>query len=204
MKSLSLSTPRVIFIIGKPGVGKTQFARKFADTFNTPYVEADQIRGIITQDPEYSHEEQVAVDRLVMLQMSELFKTKKTFIVEAGTEAKVDRQNYMKWARKHEFEPLTVWVQTDEDTARDRATRASRINKDKIFILPEERYTHLVKRFTPPHDDEKAVVISGKHTYASQAKSVLKRLAEPNRPQSVKLQGPTRQSLKPGSSIKIT
>lgn len=202
MKSLSLTTPRVIFVIGKPGVGKTQFARKFADTFNAPYVEADQIRGIVTQDPAYDSAEQKIVDRLVMLQMSELLKVSKTFLVETSTEAKVDRQNFAKWVRKHGFEPLFVWVQTDNDTSYDRATRASRINKDKIFILPSERYEHLAKRFTVPGEEEKAVVISGKHTYASQVRTVLKRLAVPNRPTQTPLQVPKRQTLK-GNSIKI-
>lgn len=202
MKSLSLTTPRVIFVIGKPGVGKTQFAQKFADTFNAPFIEADQVRGIITQDPTYSAEEQKVIDRLVMLQMSELLKTSKTFLVETSTEAKVDRQNLVKWIRKHGFEPLFVWVQTDGDTAHDRATRASRLNKDKIFILPEERYTYLAKRFTVPGEEERAVVISGKHTYASQVRSILKRLAEPNRPAAAPLAVPKRQSLK-GNSIKV-
>lgn len=203
MKSLSLTTPRVIFVVGKPGVGKTQFASKFAETFNAPFVESDQIRGIMTQDPEYSQQEQVAVNRLVMLQMSELFKTGKTFVVEASTEAKVDRQNFTKWVRKHEYEPLVVWVQTDEDTAHDRATRASRINKDKIFIVPEQRYESLTKRFTPPGDEERPVVISGKHTYASQVRSILRRLAEPNRPVHTPLKVPARDSAR-GNSIKIS
>ena len=202
MKSLSLTTPRVIFVIGKPGTGKTQFARRFAETFNAPYIEADQLRGLVTQDPSYDTVEQKIVDRLVMLQIGELLKTGKTFVVEAHTEAKVDRLNFTKWVHKYGYEPLVVWVQTDEDTAYTRATRASRLNKDKIFILPESRYTQLAKRFTPPSEDEKAVVISGKHTYASQVRSVLKRLAEPNRPAAAPLQVPKRQLLK-GSSIKV-
>ena len=202
MKSLSLTTPRVIFVIGKPGVGKTQFASKFAETFNVPYVEADQVRGIITQDPVYDTAEQKTVDRLVMLQISELLKTSQTFLVETSTEAKVDRQNFAKWIRKHNYEPLFVWVQTDGDTAYDRATRASRVNKDKIFILPDERYAHLAKRFTAPGEEEKAVVISGKHTYASQLRAILRRLADPNRPAQTPLTVPKRQTLK-GNSIKI-
>ncbi len=203
MKSLSLSTPHVIFVIGTPGAGKTYFASKFSDTFRAPYVEADKLRAAIAHEPTYTPEEQEVVDYLVWLQMNELFKTKKTFIVESSTEAKVDRQQLAKLARSHDYEVLTVWVQTDPSTARTRATKPSRLNRGKELIVPESRYEQLVSRFTPPHASEKPVVISGKHTYASQARAVLKRLAEPNRPQVAPLQVPDRRSTR-GNSIKIS
>lgn len=202
MKSLSLSTPHVVFIIGTPGAGKTYFASKFADMFSAPFVESDKLRAAIATPPTYSPEEQHVVEYLSWLQISELLKTKKTFIVEGGTEAKVDRQNLAKLVRSHDYEPLFVWVQTDPLTARTRATKPSRVNRAKELILPEDRYDHLVRRFTAPGESEKAVVISGKHTFASQARTVLRRLAQPNRPTDVQLQVPDRRTIK-GNSIKI-
>lgn len=203
MKSLSLSTPHVIFVIGIPGAGKTYFASKFADTFNAPFVEADKLRAAHASEPSFTAEEQHVVEYLVWLQMQELFKTKQTFIVEGGTEAKVDRQNLAKLVRSHGYEPLFVWVQTDPVTARTRATKSSRMNRAKEIILPSDRYDHLVKRFTAPGESEKALVISGKHTYASQVKAVLKRLARPNRPSDIPLHVPARKTIK-GNSIKIS
>ncbi|KKW05170.1 MAG: hypothetical protein UY35_C0001G0061 [Candidatus Saccharibacteria bacterium GW2011_GWC2_48_9] len=100
MKSLSLSTPHVVFIIGTPGAGKTYFASKFADMFSAPFVESDKLRAAIATPPTYSPEEQHVVEYLSWLQISELLKTKKTFIVEGGTEAKVDRQNLAKLATR--------------------------------------------------------------------------------------------------------
>lgn len=203
MKSLSLVTPHVIFVIGKPGAGKTFFASKFSDTFGAPFVEADKIRRIIAPTPSFAPDEQSLVDQLVMQQMNELFKTKKTFIVEAATEAKIDRLGFAKLARANDYEPFVIWLQTDDDTAYVRATRASRTDKTKL-LMPAARYEQLVKRFTAPSDSEKAVVISGKHTYASQARTVLRRLAAPNRPaDAAALQVPHRQSLK-SNSIKVS
>lgn len=206
MKSLSLTTPHVIFVIGMPGVGKTYFATKFSETFGAPFIEADKLRSVISaSQPTFSQDEQSVVDQLVLQQASELFKTKKTFIVEAATEARVDRQNLAKLAKANGYEPLFVWVQTDPETARRRATKPGRVNKAKTLILPEARYDYLAKRFTQPTATENAVVISGKHTYASQARTVLKRLAEPNRPAEASVQVPPRQTLKPkGNSIKIS
>ena len=85
MKSLSLSTPHVVFIIGTPGAGKTYFASKFADMFSAPFVESDKLRAAISTPPTYSPEEQHIVEYLSWLQISELLKTKKTFIVEIFT-----------------------------------------------------------------------------------------------------------------------
>lgn len=203
MKSLSLTTPHVIFVIGLPGAGKTYFAEKFSSTFGAPFVEADKLRSTVVYQPSYTPEEQTIVDTLVEIQMTELLKTKKTFIVEASTEAKVDRLELTKMVKVYGYEPMFVWVQTDPDTSKMRATRPGRTNKNKLLLLPEGRYTQLVKRFTAPTASENIVVISGKHTYASQAKTVLKRLAAPNRPTDTPLQVPKRQTLK-GNSIKIT
>lgn len=202
MKSLSLSVPYVIFVIGKPGVGKTQFATKLAETFNLPYVEADRLRSALTDKPTYSSEEQERVDYLVTIQMSELFKTKSSFILEGGTEAKTVRQNLSKFAKDKGYESLFVWVQTDHQTAYARATKSNRLNKQKTFILSDERYHQLEKRFTAPGVSERPVVISGKHTHGSQIKSVLKRLAVKNRPEAPKLAVPTRETIK-GNSIKV-
>lgn len=202
MKSLSLITPHAIFVIGTPGAGKTQFAEKFSSMFGAPFIEADKLRSAIAYHPNYTPEEQTSVDDLVDLQLKELYKTKQTFVVEASTEAKVDRLDLAKTAKDNGYEPLFIWVQTDPDTSRARATRAGRSNKQKLLILPEARYEQLVKRFTPPTTGENIVVISGRHTYASQAKTVLKRLAAPNRPERTPLQVPKRQMAK-NNSIKV-
>lgn len=203
MKELNLAMPYVIFVIGKPGVGKTQFATKFSETFGLPYVEADRLRMAITAQPDFSQAEQESVDQLLTLQMTELFKTKSTFLLEGSTEAKAVRQNLAKFARREGYEPLFVWVQTDPHTAYTRATKPTRLNKHKAIILSEERFEQLTRRFTPPAESEKPVVISGKHTYGSQIKSVLKRLAIKNHPQSRTLTVPPRQSIK-STSIKVS
>ena len=203
MKALNLAVPYVIFVIGRPGVGKTQFATKFSETFQLPYIEADRLRRAVNAQPEFSSAEQETVDQLMTLQMNELFKTKTSFLLEGSTEAKTVRQNLAKFAKSQGYEPLFVWVQTDQATARTRATKASRFNKHKTILLSDERFDQLSRRFTAPSETEKPVVISGKHTYGSQIKSVLKRLAFKNRPETPALTVPKRQTMKPGS-IKIS
>lgn len=168
-----------------------------------PYIEADKIRAAITDEPTYDAVEQERVDRLLTMQMHELFKTKSSFLLEGGTEVKTVRQNLAKFAKQQGYEALFVWVQTDRDTAYSRAVRPSRLNKHKLFLQSEDRFLLLERRFTAPGEGERPVVISGKHTHGAQIKSVLKRLATTNRPTSTPLTVPTRQTIK-GNSIKIS
>lgn len=179
MKSLSLTTPHALFLVGIPGAGKTFFAKKFSETFKAPFVEAEAIRRAITTQPSFSSEEQRAVDALVEMQVSELVKTQRTFLCEANFETRVARQRMSKLAREAGYEPLFIWVQTEPATAERRATKAVRARGDGEARTPisTDRYNYLVNKFTPLNESEKPAVISGKHTYASQAKIVLKRLA---------------------------
>lgn len=179
MKTLSQTTPHVLFMIGIPGAGKTYFAKKFSETFNAPFIEAEAVRAAFAPHPTYSRDEQRGVDALVDLTLQQILKTKRTFLCEASLESRAARQRMAKLAKDNGFEPLFVWVQTEPATAEQRATKPLRARDEKTARTPlsKERYVHLLSAFTPPSDIEKPVVISGKHTYASQAKIVLKRLA---------------------------
>lgn len=163
MKQLSLSQPHVIILVGTPGSGKTFFAEKFAQTFNAPYAGREKITALI---PEIDSK---LADALVLSQLDELLKTKQSVIVEGPAETRSERLDLARRARKAGYETLLVWVQTDPATARGRALKNPN--------LGEAAYEQQLQRFVPPVSPEKPVVISGKHTYATQAKVVLKKLS---------------------------
>jgi len=178
MKSLSLSKPHVIIIVGIPGSGKTFFAEKFADTFNAPYVHYDKILTLVGDGAKATE--------LTQLQLSELLKTKQSIVVDGMAHTRLQRVELAKSARVAGYETLLVWVQTDPATARARVT------KDKNRT-PEDT-DKAEQSFAPPIAVEKPVVISGKHTYASQAKVVLKKLSSPRAQISTHTTPPARAS----------
>lgn len=165
MKSLSLSQPHLIILTGVKGSGKTFFAEKFAETFHAPCVSRDRIA-------ELAADEKV-VENIASYQVEELLKTKQPVVVDGLATTRTERAELAKKAREAGYIPLLLWVQTDKDTAKSRALRASKSKLDP------DTYERLAKQFTPPNTFEKPLVISGKHTYASQAKVVLKRLTAP-------------------------
>lgn len=181
MKSLALSRPLVIMVVGIPGAGKSFFARQFADTFGAPSVSYDKLRSIIFPTPTFAREEEALLQDIADNEIDELLKTHKTFLIDGGVNSRIERADIEKRARKHDYHTLIVWVQTDTPTCRFRATKRSAKRKGDEWntSITEEIFNTSVKRLVAPLRSEPQVVISGKHTYATQAKVVLKKLVSP-------------------------
>lgn len=167
MKSLSLTQPHIILMVGVPGSGKSFFAENFAQTFNAPFVSLEKIIPYTVDDD--------SAATLIQHHLDELLKTGRSIIIEGGTDTRGEREKLTRKAKAIGYETLIVWVQTDPATAKVRSIRDS---KNKVNrTLGADEYDRIAKRFTPPNNLEKPTVISGKHTYATQAKIVLKKLS---------------------------
>jgi predicted kinase len=163
MKSLQLDRPHAIIVIGIQGSGKTFFAEKFANTFNAPFIEQAMF------DDASSSEANAKA--LMTSMLKEMLKTGRSIVVELALSTKSERADISKQLKQAGYAPLYVWVQVDTETAMARSHRASGINADE--------YQGRMRRFTPPHQSEHALVISGKHTFATQAKAVLRKISGP-------------------------
>ncbi len=175
MKSLTLSKPRLIVMVGIPGSGKSYFAEHFASTFKAPIVSFHRYRYELFNEPNFSEDECEIISRVANYMLDELLKTGRTIIYEGKSDTRNERLIIAKKSRAAGYEPLFVWVQTDPATAKRRAIKPS----DGRPAMASDQFDASVKKFNIPHQIEKPVVISGKHTYASQLKIVLKRLVEP-------------------------
>ncbi len=171
MKSLSLVKPLILIVIGTPGSGKSFFARQFSETFSAPEVNYDRLQHTLSTDGE-------VVQKIADFEIDELLKTQKTFIIDGAGHSRAARIALRKKAQESGYDTLLIWVQTDENTAKYRSMKRSARRKDDQYntSLTSQQYDSLVKRFTPPAINEQSVVISGKHTYATQAKVVLRKL----------------------------
>lgn len=167
MKSFSLSQPHLLIMVGTPGSGKSFFAEKFSKTFQAPLVSYDKIVKLANQDG-------MAADRYASHLLAELLKTKHAVIFDGPAGSRSQRAELKKFALSSGYRPLFVWVQTDEATARSRFVKQNK----RMGRRAAEQFAVKLREFIPPSDSEHpVVVISGKHTYATQAKAVLKNLA---------------------------
>ncbi len=155
-------------MVGVPGSGKSFFAEHFSETFSAPLVSWDALRAELFNEPTYSKDEDMIVKRVADHVLSRLLKTSATVLYEGDMTTKVARTAIAKEVRQAGYQPLFVWVQTDEATAKRRALKNG---------VPEDVFVRSSKHFTPFNDTDPYVVISGKHTYASQLKIILRRLS---------------------------
>lgn len=169
MKSLSLTTPHMIIMVGIPGSGKSFFAHQFGDTFHAPVVSSDLIASLTNASA-------LAVAKLAYYQIDELLKTRQSIIVDGLAANRVERSELIKRAQAAGYEPLYIWIQTDTLTAKMRVTK-DKTRPDAVRSV--EAYDKLLQRFVEPSPAERAIVLSGKHTYATQARIVLKKLSAP-------------------------
>jgi predicted kinase len=170
MKSLSLSKPHLIIMVGVPGSGKSFFADKFAETFHAPIASRERIVARLGHDSK-------DIDAIAQDQLQELLKTQQSIIVDGIADTRAARGDLSRRAREAGYETLLIWVQTDPATAKGRSARRSGDSTHRQLATGE--YDAVAKRFAAPTTLEKPVVISGKHTYATQAKVILKKLSEP-------------------------
>jgi predicted kinase len=165
MKPLTPAAPHLIVMVGIPGSGKTTFAERFAKTFQAPYINVGQVERITRAT--------ASATDIALLFLDEVLKTNRTVVFEGATFSRTARTELARKAREHGYETLLVWAQTDPVEAKRRATKR---NKDDSQLSDDE-FDRITSKFTAPTQPEKYVVISGRHTYASQLKIVLKRLA---------------------------
>ena len=167
MKPLTPGTPHAIIMVGIPGSGKTTFAERFAETFQAPFIDDNKIAATAQSGD--------LAELLSGMMFREITKTKRTLLFEGATHSRANRTRLAKEFKEKGYTPIFVWVQTDSKEARRRATKKNGLSDDAFDTA--------LKHFTAPTQQEKPIVLSGKHTYASQLKIVLKRIADDQRPQ---------------------
>jgi predicted kinase len=170
----------IVEVVGAPGAGKSFFATQFAQTFGAALLSEDKVRWTLFAHHTYSENEDAMVAQVSDLLLTELLKTGKTFVVDGGYQTKSAREVLAERAKKAGFRILTIVVQVDEPTARRRAMKRNARNLGDRYkqSMTEADYTRLAKAFQTPAVTRDTVVISGKHTYATQARTVLKKMIE--------------------------
>lgn len=165
MKRLNLTKPHVIVMVGLPGAGKSSFAERFAEVFNAPLISWEAFRQS-TQGSALSNKQ---LQDLADDMLEQIMKTNQTIVYDGQLLTAVSRKSLARSIQAAGYTPLFVWVQTDIATAKFRARKHG---------YSADTFQAAEKKFTKPTSRDNLIVISGKHTFASQLKSVLQRLGE--------------------------
>lgn len=204
MEALTLTTPMMIEVVGLPGAGKSFFADQFAKTFGAALISYDKIRWTLFAHHTYSKDENQIVDQVARIMLDELFRVKHTFIIDGGCNSLAERHELENAARRNGFRILIIDVQTDEATCKRRATKRNSKNEGDRYkqSLTPAQFDAAVKTYNEPEASDNVVVISGKHTYKTQAKMVLRRMIEMSGAKEEAK--PTKPSTTPQAKIDLT
>ncbi len=164
MKPLKLNRPYMILLVGIPGSGKTFFGKKFASTFNASFVESQFYKNLARDEASGA--------KIVNDVISKIISSKLPIVIEGFGHTKRERKELMKFAEKNNHKPLFVWVQTDPVAAADRVAKRT----------TNEEFQKMANKFQPLGKEEPHVVISGKHTYQTQVRAVLRKIADDRPP----------------------
>ncbi|MCL2280422.1 ATP-binding protein [Candidatus Saccharibacteria bacterium] len=180
MNKGAVLNPLVIVVVGLPGSGKSFFATQFAASLGAALVSEDKIRWVLFAHHTYSDDETVVVKQVANMLTEELFKTKKTFVLDGGYNDRATRTVLGTQAKKAGYDVLTIVVQTDIPTAKQRSFKRNAKRAGDIYkqSLDANSFETQSKKYHTPLRTDKTVVISGKHTYSTQANVVMKKILE--------------------------
>jgi gluconate kinase len=160
--NIGKSKPYAILVFGAPMSGKTSFAEHFSQTVNAPFLNLTQLI------KEYGITQKLAEEII-----RQIAKSHSTIIIEGLIDTEEQRKNMRELLQKAGYEPVLVWVQTDLNTIKQRMRHSYRKLDEAKAAL-----TKALGDIEAPSDSEQNIVISGKHTYQTQCRNVINRIAD--------------------------
>ena len=154
--------PRALLVFGAPCSGKTTFSEKFADKFHLSFFDLNKIK----KENNFSRKNILTILELIT-------RTGKNIVIEGELNTGKERDEICKILRLAGYEPSIVWIQTDLSTIRARLKA-----RHKSVSEAKESYESAAALMEAPSEIEFPIILSGKHTFETQAKHVISALAE--------------------------
>ena len=177
MSKIILSKPTLICLYGFPGSGKSYLARNLADDIQLANVSSDRVRSELFQTPRYDAQENAIVTHLMDYMAEEFLSARVSVIYDTNALRAGQRRKLRELARKHRADYLLIWLQVDLETAFLRTQDRDRRTSDDRYAEPQTKATfdRQASGMQNPQGED-YLVISGKHTFATQKSSVVGRL----------------------------
>lgn len=180
MDKLLPSQPFLLLLYGFPGAGKTYFARQFCDAIQAAHLEQDRIRHELFTQPRYTKQENHALSRIMEYMTGEFLNAGISVVFDMNAMRISQRRIMREMARKNKAHTVVVWFQIDADTSFMRNAKRDRRKLDDRYAVgyDVEAFKQLAAYMQHPEPTEDFVVVSGKHSFAGQMSSVIKKLSD--------------------------
>lgn len=174
-----LSRPVLFTIVGLPGSGKTYLSRQLAEELGAAHVSAEEIRYELFEQPSFSKEEEGVVKHMMLMMTERFLKAGLSVIYDTSVSRMADRRELRTLTNKLKAEHLLLWQQIDAATAFNRIQkRTGKAPEDAYAVkMDKDTFQRLLTTIQTPTNEEN-LVVSGKHTFAGQFQTILRKLFE--------------------------
>jgi predicted kinase len=175
---ISLAKPVLVCLYGFPGSGKSYVARNLADAVHIAHVSGDRIRSELFEHPRYDAQENAIITHLMNYMTHEFLNAGVSVVYDTNSLRASQRRTLRDLARTNKADYMLIWLQIDPDTAYARTQDRDRRTADDRFAQPQDENTfdRTLSGMQNPQPGEEYLVISGKHTFATQKNAVVNRL----------------------------
>lgn len=168
--------PIFYLMLGYPGAGKTTTAEMIAKSTGAVHLNSDRFRIRMYKQPTFSQEEHDSLYRNLDYLCELILKSGKSVIYDANLNKYIHRQEKYEIAKKSGAKSVLIYVKTDPEVARKRATVDSKLaSKHRPFgNMEPSTFDRLISQIEQPKADEPTIEISGINFDISSLNEILK------------------------------
>lgn len=157
-----MSKTMLYMMVGHAGSGKTTTSRILHDLTGAVHIWADHERGKMFEKPTHAPAESRALYDALNARLEQLLKAGKSVIFDTNFNKYSDRQLMRDIAAKHGADVRLIWVQTDRNLARERATHLTHSYRNGYKTqMAVDRWEQMANNLQPPTDDEEPIILDG-------------------------------------------
>lgn len=162
-------------MLGYPGAGKTTVSKIIHELTGAVHLWADKFRRERYQKPTYSHAENLELYAYLNDLAAELLSNGQSVIFDTNFNFYKDRQHMRQIAKNHGADSLIIWVTTEKNLSKERATHEKHLSETRILgnDMPPETFERMAKNLQPPQTSENYVEIVGKNVSVNQVQKIL-------------------------------
>ncbi len=179
MSKSKMARPTLVMLMGYPGSGKSYTANNLASLLGMAHISSDKIREKLFPKPTYTPAEHRTVVQIMLLMAEQFLEIGESIVFDISLNRLGERRAMREMVKKRGATPFLLWLQIDRESAKARAqTKDKRRAEDKYTAkLSTTVFNSYVMAFQPPQNED-YLVVSGKHTFASQKGSILRKMRE--------------------------
>lgn len=147
-------------MVGYPGSGKTTTSLIIKELTGAVHIWADHERGKMFEKPTHDKAESRQLYDVLNGRVSNLLAKGKSVIFDTNFNFYKDRQYMRDIAAGHGADVKLLWVQTDKQVAKERATHITHSYRNGYKVrMPGEHFDRMASNLEPPRADEHPILI---------------------------------------------